>query len=167
MADTKVECDICGKEFAKLWAMKTHKIWHNPNSPKAKSIRKKLGIPSKNWHKLHPEHKPMLGKKMSKESRMNYTLSKLGSKNPMWKGDKVSYIGLHVWVKYRKPKPQFCVRCNNPPYDLANISGQYKRDVNDFEWLCRRCHMIKDGRINHMSEIGKLGRLSQLRSKNG
>ena len=35
----------------------------------------------------------------------------------------------------------------NPPYDLANISQEYRRDVDDFEWLCRSCHMKKDGRI--------------------
>lgn len=68
--------------------------------------------------------------------------------NPAWKGDDVKYVSLHGWIRNRKPKPKFCERCNiKKPHDLANISGNYKRDVNDFEWLCRKCHMIKDGRL--------------------
>ncbi len=71
-----------------------------------------------------------------------------GNKNPMWKGDLVGNNSLHEWIKNHKPKPEFCDECGNKkPYDLANISGEYKRDVNDFEWLCRKCHMEKDGRM--------------------
>mgnify|MGYP001568121201 CR=1 FL=1 len=69
--------------------------------------------------------------------------------NPAWKGDNVGYYGLHNWVRKRKPKPAICENCKErKPRDLANISQQYKRDINDFEWLCRRCHIIKDGRLN-------------------
>lgn len=69
--------------------------------------------------------------------------------NGMWKGADVTLQGLHRWVESRKPKPEFCEFCGIiPPYDLANISQEYHRDINDFEWLCRRCHMIKDGRLN-------------------
>jgi len=72
----------------------------------------------------------------------------LDSKNGMWKGDKAGLDAIHIWVLMRKPKPEFCVDCGiKPPKDLANISQKYKRDINDFEWLCRRCHMFKDGRL--------------------
>jgi hypothetical protein len=27
--------------------------------------------------------------------------------------------------------------------------GEYKREINDFKWLCRRCHMKDDGRIKN------------------
>ena len=68
-----------------------------------------------------------------------------------WKGDKVGYSPLHFWIKKNKPKSDFCQECNEvPPYELANISGEYHRDINDFEWLCRRCHMIKDGRMSNL-----------------
>ena len=78
---------------------------------------------------------------------------KLSEKNPMWRGDNVGLSALHMWILKRKEKPQFCVRCNkNKPYDLANISGNYKRDVNDFEWLCRGCHMRMDKRINNLRQ---------------
>ncbi len=71
-----------------------------------------------------------------------------GSKNGMWKGDKAGYGALHEYLVSHNPKPTLCVRCNSrPPYDLANISGNYTRDIDDYEWLCRKCHMEKDGRL--------------------
>lgn len=77
--------------------------------------------------------------------------SKLKDKNPMWKGDQVNKIALHDWIKRYKPKLKFCEECKiKPAYDLANISQEYKRDINDFEWLCRRCHMKKDGRMKNL-----------------
>ncbi len=84
----------------------------------------------------------------------------LGKKNGIWKGDTVGYKALHAWIMRHKPKPEFCERCHKvPPYDLANISGKYKRDVNDFEWLCRRCHMESDGRLKKLySRIYPTGR---------
>jgi len=79
--------------------------------------------------------------------------TKLADKNPMWKGDKVGYIALHEWVRSRKPKPPLCEICGTyPPIDLANISGEYKRDLRDWQWLCRRCHMISDGRLDELRE---------------
>jgi len=76
------------------------------------------------------------------------------NKNPSWKGDDVGYTNLHQWVRRRKSKPDFCESCGiNKPHDLANISGEYKRDVNDFKWLCRSCHMKEDGRINNLKQF--------------
>ena len=74
-------------------------------------------------------------------------------KNPNWKGDIVSCGALHSWIRRRKIKPKFCECCGKtPPMDLANISQKYKRDINDFEWLCRRCHMYKDNRIKNLKQ---------------
>jgi len=90
-----------------------------------------------------------LGKERSKD--INWLIKikrkKVSEKNPMWKGDDVGSPALHNWVRRHKLKPTFCEECNiNIPYDLANISQEYHRDVNDFKWLCRRCHMQSDGR---------------------
>lgn len=72
-------------------------------------------------------------------------------KHHAWKGDNVSLAALHTWVRRRKLKPSVCEHCNKvPPVDLANVSQKYKRDVSDFLWLCRRCHMIQDGRIKEI-----------------
>jgi len=77
--------------------------------------------------------------------------TKTNEQHHQWKGDNVGYEGLHQWVKRHKPKPKVCEMCKQKePYDLANISGEYKRDINDFQWLCRSCHMKLDGRINNL-----------------
>lgn len=80
----------------------------------------------------------------------------MGKNNSQWKGDDVGITSLHQWIRDHKPKPKLCVKCKEkPPYDLSNISGEYKRDINDFEWLCRSCHMISDNRMNNRDKDGK------------
>lgn len=84
----------------------------------------------------------------TEEHNQHLSEAKKGNRNSMWKGDNVKMEGLHQWIKSYKPKPKLCELCKKkPPHDLANISGKYMRDINDFEWLCRRCHMFKDGRL--------------------
>lgn len=95
-----------------------------------------------------------LNKKRTDKQRNNYKISKLGIKNPMWKKENVGYTALHNWIRRNKPKTELCEACLiNPPKDLANISGKYKRDINDFQWICRKCHMYEDGRINNLKQF--------------
>lgn len=67
----------------------------------------------------------------------------LGENHWLWKGDKVRYGGLHDWVRRRLGKPIICnfedITCKGV-MDWTNISGEYKRDVNDFISLCRSHH---------------------------
>jgi len=89
-----------------------------------------------------------LGRHHSDATKKKMSISHSDEKNINWKGDSVGRCGVHHWIWRKKPKPKLCEICKKkPPRDLANISGEYKRDVNDYEWLCRRCHMICDGRI--------------------
>lgn len=74
-----------------------------------------------------------------------------GSKNPNWKGGGSGYVALHRYVKRHKSKPELCEECQErPAYDLTNISGEYRRDLDDWKWLCRSCHMIEDGRMENL-----------------
>lgn len=67
-----------------------------------------------------------------------------GANNTSWKGDDVSYKTLHQWVARHTMKPDLCPNCHsNRKLELANVSGKYKRDLNDWEYLCRRCHYEK------------------------
>lgn len=88
------------------------------------------------------------GLKRSKESKLKISKAKLGSKNPAWKGDNVGYKQLHFWIRKHKPKLNHCEMCKRKglELDLANISRKYKRDINDFWWLCKKCHAKFDGR---------------------
>lgn len=80
--------------------------------------------------------------------------SNTGENNGIWKGESVKYGSLHDWVKYHLEKPKQCQKClQEKRLDLANISGLYKRDLSDWEWLCRTCHMEKDGRLEKVRKI--------------
>lgn len=97
-----------------------------------------------------------LGIKLSDKTKMKISQATKGTRlnddNPAWKGDRVSIGALHDWVKYRLEKPIFCQSCHMvSPFDLANISQEYKRDLSDWEWLCRGCHMLKDGRLERLN----------------
>ena len=82
---------------------------------------------------------------------MKSQIYNVGEKNGSWKGDKVGYAALHEWIKRRILKPEVCPYCKvRPPYDVANKSGEYKRVVDDWIYLCRRCHMESDGRLERL-----------------
>ena len=78
-----------------------------------------------------------------------------GTHNPHWvnEGEEHSkqYFALHIFIRHRLPKPSHCPICKQQKskLDLSNISGTYKSDLSDWEYLCHRCHMIKDGIIPH------------------
>ena len=89
---------------------------------------------------------------------LNMSKSKKGALNPMWAGDTVSITALHAWVRRNLPQPALCDECKvRPSIDLANVSHvynpeTYNRNFSNWEWLCRRCHMDKDGRINNLKQ---------------
>ena len=68
-------------------------------------------------------------------------------KHPMWKGDKVKYTGLHMWVRRKLKYLDSCQICNSKNYlECANFSGKYKRDLNDWLILCNSDHQKFDKR---------------------
>ena len=82
-------------------------------------------------------------------------------KNPAWKDDDVSYKGLHKWIRRHLPKPEWCQICGiTTPIELANISGKYLRNLNDWQWLCKKCHFTFD---SHKRD--KNGRFTSLCTK--
>lgn len=83
-----------------------------------------------------------------------------GKNHYNWKGDNVGYFGLHEWVKKTMGQPKNCEHC--PKTDLkgmkihwANISGKYRRDVNDWVRLCVKCHWDFD-RESRMRAFAKV-----------
>ena len=66
-------------------------------------------------------------------------------KHPNWKGDKVSYLGMHTWINNKLGKPDECQFCGKnklfgKKIHWANISGKYKRNYKDWIRLCVSCH---------------------------
>ena len=75
-----------------------------------------------------------------------------GENNGAWMGNDICYFGLHAWVKkYRKQKDA-CEKCGKEGnLDLAN-TGIYDRNFKNWKDLCRRCHMISDGRLLNLAK---------------
>ncbi len=70
----------------------------------------------------------------------------VGAEIAGWAGDQVGYSALHRWVRYWKIKTGVCVRCgtDDKRTEWANISGEYLRDLDDYEELCCSCHQKQD-----------------------
>jgi hypothetical protein len=70
-----------------------------------------------------------------------------GINNIHFKDTLVGYTGLHEWVRKYKPVPQSCEKCGKSGtlLEARNISGNYTRDLEDWEYLCVTCHRRIDG----------------------
>jgi hypothetical protein len=81
----------------------------------------------------------------------------LSEENAEWKGDKAGYRAIHAWVHRRITRPDHCVSCekqdkiitdrrgiNRHYLQMANISGEYKRDLKDWQYMCPSCHCKMD-----------------------
>jgi len=108
--------------------------------------RKKFGFPSR---------------KFSQEALLKMSEYKRGKfaeeENHNWKGDNVGYHCLHKWIQKNKPKPEACQKCGKKQkyLELANLSGEYKRDIEDYIYLCVRCHKEMDGTLKSFIKGGK------------
>ena len=82
-----------------------------------------------------------LGQKASIETRLKMSISRIKNSTNYW--------SLHKWVAKEKGYPKQCVNCglDDPGrrYEWANISGNYLRELDDYERLCVPCHRKKDG----------------------
>ena len=92
-------------------------------------------------------------KKASPEQKLKIIsnlVNNSGEKHFAWKGDIVGYVALHDYIRARLGKPNFCSKDKNHTgtFVWANISGEYKRDLNDWWSLCQSCN-LKDGVKKH------------------
>ncbi|MCK9319812.1 hypothetical protein [Methanoculleus sp.] len=75
------------------------------------------------------------------------------TKTTNWKGDKVGKIGIHIWVKKWKGAPNICEQCGKVienPSDIHwhNIDHKYRRVLDDYIRLCRKCHGEKNKQLH-------------------
>src|SRR3990167_622667 len=59
-----------------------------------------------------------------------------------WKGENVSYIGLHLWINRKLGKVDRCEHCGETTgrFEWANKSREYHRSLEDWIGLCYSCH---------------------------
>ena len=68
---------------------------------------------------------------------------KRGKDHPYWKGENAAYSSKHGYIiKYfgKANKCEFDPKHKASYFHWANISGQYKRNINDWIMLCPKCH---------------------------
>lgn len=107
----------------------------------------------------------LAGKRKSKEHVAKVAKALTGRKRPEitgekhygWKGNKIQYGSLHDWVAAKLGRPKKCVCCGRSSedtiYQWSNISGEYKRDLSDWERLCVKCHRLKDRNKNRAGRL--------------
>lgn len=68
-----------------------------------------------------------------------------GEDHHQWKKTP-GYRAIHYWVRRQKGSPNVCVSCGKTGGRLqwANISGEYLRDVDDYQSMCASCHKRYD-----------------------
>ncbi len=156
VTDRNKTCQTCHKQFyctsasgSKRWnerkfcSRKCHS-----KSKKGKIFFDKTGLK----HSEETKRKMSLasmGKSKSLIHRQHMSQAFLGlrmeEKNPAWKGNNVSYDGLHRWIRKRLKKPLYCEQCNKiKKLQLANKSHEYTRNLADWLWLCSSCHALYD-----------------------
>lgn len=69
-----------------------------------------------------------------------------------WKGEEVGYGALHDWVRRRLGRPNKCSVCglvSDKPQMIhwANMSREYKRNLEDWVRLCAKCHKYFDREV--------------------
>jgi hypothetical protein len=102
--------------------------------------------------------------KLSDETKRKMGLTKLGEKNPNWNGENIDRrpkyaTGIHRWVCRRLSKPDACTSCGESTrLELCNISGEYHRDLTDWKYMCRKCHMLSDGRMMNLKQYSGVKR---------
>ena len=102
------------------------------------------------------KNNPMYGRKHTQKAKKLMSNISIGDKNGMWRGGLVGYASLHEYVRNHLPVPDKCSLCGaEGKLDLHNKNCSYERDFSGWEYLCRRCHMKKDGRFNNLKQNQK------------
>lgn len=148
-----INCLFCKNRIEKPTRLTTkfcsHKCYSNNKVGEKHSWGYKIGDALRGIPKS-PEHIANVVAKTKGKPHM----SMRGTNHFAWKGDKAHYDSIHDWVKRYKGNPKKCEHCLlndlNRMYHWANISGEYKRNLDDWLRLCVPCHSKMDKGRNSM-----------------
>jgi hypothetical protein len=78
-------------------------------------------------------------------TRRKISKTKIGQRNPEWKGARVGYRGVHEWVDANVDKNKagygVCAICGKyKKLDSHNLSERFTRKASNWLNVCRRCH---------------------------
>jgi hypothetical protein len=165
------KCGHCGKEFCKnsITSQRTWDLITKFCSRECGNLaRRGIPMPEEQKEKRRgktPWNKGKIGLIVAWNKGKEFPQTR-NEKNGLWKGDEASAVAIHNWVRRRKPNPFKCEFCgieHRKMYHLANMSGEYPRDIDDYKWLCVPCHKKYD--MNKIEQFGRTERSIKLNSK--
>jgi len=175
---TQKKCAVCGKEFSYRTKEKNRKYcsmdcyistfrnrkYPNRKKPKPFTEEHKKRIGEGHIGLFHSDISKKKMSEVRKGKKLNYPVWNKGikylaitnEKHFNWKGENVSYRGLHYWINRKLGKPcecEFCHRNNLKGREIhwANKSGNYLRELTDWIRLCVKCHKFFDKYVNTTS----------------
>ena len=153
------KCKNCSNEVLSRQAIYcSHQCYSEAKvgTKQTKEHSKKIGDALRGKPKT-PEHITAVNKALAPIRKL---IAPKGEKNGQWKGNKALYGSFHDWVYKWKGSPKKCEHCKSTDkkiYHWANISGEYKRELNDWIRLCVKCHSDFDKGRNSIKKIFKNG----------
>jgi hypothetical protein len=164
----KVICSICGSIFhvipsiikrgcGKFCSSNCQIVWQ-------RTTGRKNGVETPNWKGGRIEKKCRICKSIflvyfnGKGKYCSRECSNIGLQK-----DNPTYRAMHSWVQRQLGTPNICKHCgikDSRRYDWANISKEYKRNLNDWIRLCHRCHFIYDDVANKAWKTRKHDKIS-------
>lgn len=107
--------------------------------------------------KTHQGNKYRLGHKASEETRKKLSESHKTERPWRWKNEKISDKSLkeryHKWIVSLKGKPRKCEHCGTTEakfFDWSNKNHQYNKIEDEWQRLCRKCHIRYDIKNNNL-----------------
>ena len=111
--------------------------------------------------KLGKKFRFKIGNKRPKDWTKRQTEKVSNERNYAWKGEDVSYVGLHAWIRRKLGKATKCKHCGKvdkrPRFiQWANIDHKYRRTLSNYISLCGSCHKnydiaMKSNRDSHIA----------------
>mgnify|MGYP001580422507 CR=1 FL=1 len=147
----RIEAKYCSRECfkkSKIGKASTRKNFH-PSKETKEKLKKSMLEQYKTGKRISPFKDRHItpwnkGKKYPEYSNKN---------NGNWKGEKVSYSGIHNWLAINYIKHTECDFCKIGGIRIvwANKTGKYLREREDWLCLCYKCHnrMDKKRKIIH------------------
>ena len=91
-------------------------------------------------------HQTRVGMKHSED----FIERRKGEGNPAWKGEQATVGSKHCWARDNYPKTGTCEHCGQPKRtDWSNKYHTYNRVREDWQELCRSCHIRYDFKRFH------------------
>lgn len=114
----------------------------------SEETKRKMSLSRQN---IFGENAPMFGKHHTTETIEKMRLSKIGSKNPMWKGNKASKYSAMERARRKYSPPEDC--------EIHHIDGNpFNNSPSNIKFVTRKQHMIEDGRMEALIKRNKQGR---------